>query len=502
MSGSNDKLFLLISKLTSSEKGYVNKHLKLSNPNSNLLQLYTLIGRVKPSQDADLRKKLSPVLLKNLAVTKKQLFNRILKILRDYYANKGKLRHVLTMLEDIMFLFDKGMVVECEKILKKALNICDEYEFHALKLHLLEWEKRILNAYYYDKPLQEKIVGLRKTTQKTIVQFNLVNDLELNKLQLISDCVNDRQNLLEKIKAKGDMFTAPLTQPFSDSKDFQNSNRLIITTSGMLGIINRLRGYSNEAAYAMLKSIPETSPKLNPLSLENYQEVLVRKIGLCTLINDLENFEVHINQLDQLHDRYPLPYNHSHTGMFALTYELQYRRSLGAPYEAEKAAKLDHFLDKFAEKIPQGTWFCYTLAQYYFFYGKYELAYSLNLKALSQPKSYSGKYEYVCRFFEIMILLELERFNRIERTIQEIKRYLKKGEGLRPFDKNIIAFFRLVESNWGRMSKCDLMAEFEKKFPNYKSKENFELVYLNIPTWLKAKSKRITMDEYRRLCKD
>ena len=132
-----DKLFLLMSKLTATEKGYVNKQLKSTNPKSNLLSLYTLINKVKPLEDADLKQKLKKsTLLKNYASTKKQLFDTILKILRTYNGQKDELRVVLTMLEDITFLYEKGMLEECKKIIKKAKKICDDVEFYGFRLHL------------------------------------------------------------------------------------------------------------------------------------------------------------------------------------------------------------------------------------------------------------------------------------------------------------------------------------------------------------------------------
>ena len=109
-----EKLIFLISKLSTSEKGYVNKHLKLSSPNSNLLKVYNIISKYKPKDEKALKHRIKDAaILKNFAVTKKQLFDRILEILRDYHSYNGELRKLLGMIQDIGFLFSKGMVDEC-----------------------------------------------------------------------------------------------------------------------------------------------------------------------------------------------------------------------------------------------------------------------------------------------------------------------------------------------------------------------------------------------------
>ena len=150
MDKSNDKLFFLIAKLSSSEKGYINKQLKSSNPDSHLLKLFVTICKIKPRDEQALKPKIKErYIVNNLAAVKKQLFDRLLKILHDYHNNKGSLRKVYGMLDDIKLLFDKGLYVACEKMVKKAIKICDDFEYYGLKLHLLEWKKRILVTYFY-----------------------------------------------------------------------------------------------------------------------------------------------------------------------------------------------------------------------------------------------------------------------------------------------------------------------------------------------------------------
>ena len=146
MKKSSDKLFLLVSRLTASEKGYINKRLKASNPSSYVMQLFMAICRFKPATDRELRQKIKEdYILRKLAAVKFQLFERILKLLRDYRSNKGEQREVLDIFEDIEILFEKGMHEECKKLIKKAMKICENKGLFGFKLHLLQCKRKMFN---------------------------------------------------------------------------------------------------------------------------------------------------------------------------------------------------------------------------------------------------------------------------------------------------------------------------------------------------------------------
>ncbi len=144
MKKTNDKLFLLISRLTAPEKGYINKRLKASNPDSHLISLFLTICKCAPQTENALKKKLkNKYILNNFPSIKFQLYERVLKILRDYRRSKGQESEVLNIFKDIDLLFEKKIYKECEKLIKKAIKICDAHELHGFKLQLLAYKQRI-----------------------------------------------------------------------------------------------------------------------------------------------------------------------------------------------------------------------------------------------------------------------------------------------------------------------------------------------------------------------
>ena len=171
MKASNDKLFLLISRLSASEKGYINKRLKASNPDSHVMRLFRAICKFKPMGENSLKRKIKDeYIISKFATVKYQLFERILQLLRDYNRNKGQQREVLDMLDDIDVLFEKNMHLECEKIICKAMNICDDNEWYGLKLHLLQWKNKISAMHNPSYPSQAKKMQQLQLDSKELIE--------------------------------------------------------------------------------------------------------------------------------------------------------------------------------------------------------------------------------------------------------------------------------------------------------------------------------------------
>ncbi len=490
-----DKLYLLISKLSASERGYVNKHLKVSKSKSNLLKVFALICKFKPKEDAEVRKKIKdPYLLRNFAVTKKQLFDRIVKILRDYHANKGELRAVLSMIEDIDFLFNKEMHDECMKILRKAIKICNNYEFYTLKLHLLEWRKRIINVQYDRKNYEKEILVLEEVSSATIDKFLLIHKMELTKLTLHNNVFhnvwsNDKGKLQAEMQ---DIST--YVKKISNLSDSE-SLRFKIVLANLSSTVFYFSKRPDKAYEVICEKFEDLKPAINPLIAEDYQKKMIIKLGLSIRNKDKRRSDEAVAQINAVHKKYPPLKSHRDNATRLLVYELLYGLAFGKAYDEEKARAVDLFLDENAEKIVHGAWMCFSLARYYFGYGRFHLAHSLNIKTLSQPKRVAKHFEYASKFLSVMISLELQRFNLVDRELQELRRYLKTLGDVRPHDLAIIKFLRKAKANWGRSMKTTLFEQFNELASPYKQEIRINLYHLDLSVWMEAYEKKVTMAE-------
>ena len=145
--------------------------------------------------------------------------------------------------------------------------------------------------------------------------------------------------------------------------------------------------------------------------------------------------------------------------------------------------------------MEDGAWMCFSLALYYFGYGHFHLAQNLNIKTLGQPKRYAKHFEYQSKFLSVMISLELERFNFVDRELQELRRYLKTLGELRPYDLAVLKFLRQARNHWGRSMKTTMLDLFNKLTAPYEKEIRANLSSLEISVWVEAYQNKVTMAE-------
>ena len=139
-------LFQLIKSLSKSEK----RSFKLfANRNTigeknNYIQLFDVIDKQDKYDEALLIKKLKdPKLTKNLSSVKVQLYNLILKNLRQYNATNKTIYHLRMQMDYIDILFEKGLYSQCKKVLKKAQETARKSENHIILDSLSVYEYQI-----------------------------------------------------------------------------------------------------------------------------------------------------------------------------------------------------------------------------------------------------------------------------------------------------------------------------------------------------------------------
>ncbi len=500
MQESNDKLFLLVFRLTPSEKGYLSKRFKASNPKSNILKLFIAISKFKPSTDADLKNNISDsYILKNLAVVKNQLFERILRIQRDYRGDKGKLREVLLILEDIEFLFEKGIHDECKKMIKKAIKICDNNEFYGLKLHLLDWEKRIMSIYFYTyKSLDEELQRFENTLQESLKKAKLIGELDNRRLRIYVELFHKKWGkTVGEAEHKLKELDAYLNQIMKSEK-FEDSSRMKIIISNMLITTLFKREYVDQVVFDSSKLIQSVEGELHPLSIETYFESLFKLLGHCAATERKDIYKNTITSIKNANKNFSILKKYRNAKMSIICYQIQHSLYEKGQFDEQKTKELSLFLDHNTENAPQGGWLCFNLGRYYFFYGKLALAQSYILKALTLPKSYRLFFECNCRYLYLMTLVELQHYNDANRILRELKRYLRKNDLLTTFHKNLTNFFKEIIEEW-HQKKYDVWIETLNRIT---PEDDFEVKFLfrdlQINTWLKAKENKMTMIEYQR----
>jgi hypothetical protein len=80
---------------------------------------------------------------------------------------------------------------------------------------------------------------------------------------------------------------------------------------------------------------------------------------------------------------------------------------------------------------------------------------------LNSPSKISRKYIYICRFFQLLLLLELENYNVFQTALNDLIRYLKRKNRYHPFEKNLVEFLRTLSKTLGTQKEKEILDDFE-----------------------------------------
>lgn len=496
MQKKRDRLYELISRLSPSEKGYINKGLKQVSTNSNLLKLFGIYSKMGNYDEVIIRKKLkgSPI-LKNLSVTKKQLFEGILKSIRNYHAGKNNYRQVLNLLQDIEFFFEKKMIDECERAITKTIAICNEYEFHSIKIHALDWKRRLFGLKYYQSNMESSIIALNNDIESTIQQLNSIEELEHFQLLLHHNIFHNKWGTeKEKFNQFLDELDLETQSIWETLEHIGNRGRIALTD--ISARIYFTKGEKDKAYDILTENIEKIEGKINPLLLSNFQRILFVQLGLG--IQEKDNWETILKRIERLQQKHPILKQINFAEMTTLTYRLQFNYIHGIVYDETKAETLANFLEQHSESAPMSSWMAFHLSRYYFSYGMFEDAYLWNIRALNQSQNSIKNFTYICKFYMLMLLLELQHYHLVKNAIQELRRFLIRKDRLSDLEKTLITFFKKAENNWNKSTHYSLLGEFKKIVQPHDKELSKVFFYLDIPSWLKSKEKNITLAAYKR----
>jgi hypothetical protein len=151
----SEHLHQLIKSLSKSEKRsfklFANRH--TIGEKNNYIQLFDAIDKQEQYDEAILIKKLKDEkLTNNLSSVKVQLYNLILKNLRQYNPTNKTTYELRMQMDYIDILFEKGLYNQCKKVLKKAQETARKYEKYIIidALSIYEYEIAIKESNFDD----------------------------------------------------------------------------------------------------------------------------------------------------------------------------------------------------------------------------------------------------------------------------------------------------------------------------------------------------------------
>ena len=430
----------LIKALSSAEKGYIKKFAFRSSSKGNhlYLSLFNDIDRQKVYNENELLKNLKYA--RQLPQLKKYLYSAICKALDSYHAESSPRLQLIKMISMIEILFEKGLDVQCRKLLTNAKKIARANELYPLLIELLQWEKLINptdSAKEYNKIYAEQ--------QEHMEAFKVVCDYVCLKKELL---IAIRNNFSKRITNEFPEYEFFLDHPLIKNEEIPLSwrakNQFFESKASYYELKgDYLKSYLHQKESLLLfENFPEK--KIHELrfylpTLNNYLWILIRLKKYQEIEKHIVNFKsVQKTRLNNPRIRY---------GLFLLYSTMLHFYLLRGEFEKgiELIKEIEPDLKQYEGKISQEIELTLSINSAIIYFGACNFSSTLHcLNKIIMNDSFNLRNDIVCfaRILNLITHFELGNIDMLEYTVKSAYRFLYKKAGLHKFEIAILNFIK------------------------------------------------------------
>lgn len=404
-----DPLYELIHSLSANEKRYFKLYSRLqdSKHSQEYLQLFELIAAQSAYDELVLQRKLrNKTFAKNLATSKNYLYNLILKCLRSYQTDQRSLFRILHLIQDTYILFEKNLLQQAGKRLRKAKKEAVKHDYALLLLEILKFECVLIRA-VQDKRSDETLQRIHREMEACLQQI----DIEAQ-----STIVYDKIFLVRRNQSIYDDANRAILQLIEQySRNIRTAqlglkNQLyyhLIWSSYYLGDSRQIK----EAQYhlqAMLDAYEQAHYLIEEHTLR-YINVVNNYLNTYLLEKDFSPFPHYISQLEQLKPKTEL----QEVNLFQTIHYLKLRQYLsGHAYQKALALvdELEQGLQQYGDRIGKNyrMQFVQDIGLVYFHNREYDRAIEYLHQIIHDRKhEIRQDVQLFCRLLQLMAHYEL-----------------------------------------------------------------------------------------------
>jgi hypothetical protein len=494
-----NRLYELVQSLELNEKRYFKLQASLQKKDSNLTRLFDYYASSGGFDEDKIRYHFKgEKFLEQLAVTQNHLYESILRAMRLYHLKRTVEFQLYGLLQDVQFLYEKGLVEQSRVLLKKVRKMAVKNDSFLVILNVLEWDAKFLaEGFYVDKEeadidlvseeyyevlgalqnereyadLQSKIfnnyykIGIErknthyKTNDQIVNQFALKDTkraltfrskccylnihAQYNKINgKWDDAYRFRKELLDMVEDKfGTAFHRDLV------------SRYFVAINNLIPICVKLKKWEEvQELIAKMETIEERSLKThfsNEIGSRIFLQASISKLALFTRLGNKEeglelirSIEKKQGEISQYHRKYVLLHLYFNISYFLFT----------VGNHSQSLRWLNHILN------------------------------DRDIKSVEDLNAST-------RILTMILQFELGRSELLEYLARSTYRYLSKLDGLYQFEEIILAFMK-------KFSKNDLLREDKSIFVKLKGKleavayepgERNALSTLDLNSWVESK---------------
>ena len=487
-----DELFILIKSMSQAEKRYFKIFSKrhVVGQMNNYVVLFDIIDKLDKYDEkrllANLKKK---QLSHNLSMCKTQLYNLILRSMRNYYDEKSIERILTNSLWDVNFLYEKGLINKCNKILKKIKSLAQSYEKPFYLLEALKFERKI------ERNLRKKTT-VSEIDSKDKIEQNVISHLSLEqKLRNLNDIVyrivkanfhyqdKDKKQLLSEIE------TQISTVQLEECKTFRSQILYNCIKSNICQLNSDIEGVFEhmENQYIIYKS----NPQLIEDSGGTYIKFLNNYMNACTINKKFDKFPMILETINNT----KINSQDEEVLKFENTYYLEQLYYLNTN-QFEKAKNLIPTLEagmkKYARNISNSRkqTISYNIVIIYFLYEEYGEA-TVWINSIMQMSKDSRKdLQNAIKLLELICQYELENFELLHYLLRNTKRFFDEKNPDFALGYIILKLFR--KSLKKQLSKEDYKICLNNIYNSEHIQPEFA-PYEELEIWLKSKISKSKM---------
>lgn len=494
-----DALHQLIHSLELNEKRYFKLHASFQKKNSNLAQLFDFLSGAKHYNEEEVHQAFEgEKFLDQLAVTKNHLYEIILKSMRSYHLKRSVDFKLQGMMQDVHFLYEKGLASQSETILRRLRKAAMKHDSFLVLLQVLEWEtKLIAEGFFVGKDEADldaisdeyyELLGLLQNEREYIdLQFKVFNNYYKIGIERKNESYKTNDQIINQFALR--------------DPERALTFRSRICFLNIHAQYNKINGNWEEAyryRKELLNLVSERfGSSFEPEAVKRYFVAVNNLVPICMKLGKYDEVISLLNELDTIEERSLATHYSIELGQRIRMQGIIGRSALyvrlGMKEEGLELAKWVAENIQDVERYPRKyvvLHLYFNLAYFLFSVDKYSEAmqYINRITNDNDVRSIEDLHAST-RLLTMMLQFELGRSELLEYLARSTQRYLNKLEGLYPFESIMLTFMKRVSSG---KRQADMPMAFGKLREDlvkvgYEPGERNALSTLDLLAWVDSK---------------
>lgn len=483
-----DALFLLIKSLNKAQKRYIKVNsTHIIGKKNNYMRLFDALDKMEEYDEDKLATKFKGTnFIKHLPSEKNYLYEFILKNMRSYNTDRTITFRIQSLLQDIYFLFEKGLHDACYKRIKKAKKLCYKYDTFYYLLELIDWERKLIKFKFSDDQnakVKEQMEEMNEVMELIKNERDFRNVYDELFLTLKSDYYSISESRLAKVKEiMKDELLSSESQALSFSAKTYFYESYIAYYNLQKDVEN---GYKVHRA---LVKLWEDKPELMKEKLSRYKTALRNLAATSYAAGNFDEFHATIGKMKSL----PARSLNEEAEDFQGTYFLElfyYINHSEFDQALELVPEISAKLSQFSHMInqPMLIGFYYNLAVLYLIVEDYHHALDWVNKILDMRLDTREDIQHFSRVLQLIIHYEISPPQVVEYIYGSTYRYLYKNERINKFEKLVFGYVRKLNNVPEKREMLRLFAKLHEELEALKLENPHVIGLEELICWIDTK---------------